>query len=116
MIYQNILVSPLPEHINNHVDGSEELLPETHTDNMCNKNEEGGFVDMQVSNTVQEGPSEFTSTVCKSLAKLLGHSAELVEFDKVTTSVKSRAIKFPSELHKHKKFAQTVLPQACVQA
>ena len=109
----NIQVSPLPEHVNNHVDGSEELLPETHTDNMCNENEEGGFVDMQVSDTVQEGPSEFTSTVCKSLAKLLGHSAELVEFDKVRTSVKSRAIKFPSELHKHKKFARYFRKLVC---
>ena len=68
---------------------------------------------MQVSDTVQEGPSEFTSTVCKSLAKLLGHSAELVEFDKVRTSVKSRAIKFPSELHEHKKFARYFRKLVC---
>ena len=40
---------------------------------------------MQVSNTTEDTPSEYMSTVCQSLAKLLGHSAQLLEFDQIRT-------------------------------
>ena len=52
--------------------------------------------------------SEYMSTVCQSLAKLLGHSAQLLEFDQIRTSLKSQTVKLPSELHKHKKLAWCV--------
>ena len=64
----------------------------------CVGDDEGGFVDMQASNTTEDTPSEYMSTVCQSLVKLLGHSAQLLEFDKIRTSLKSHTVKLPSEL------------------
>ena len=69
----NVSVSPLP---------CEEVQSEKEVDSTCVSDDEGGFVDMQVSNTTEDTPSEYMSTVCQSLAKLLGHSAQLLEFDK----------------------------------
>ena len=82
-------------------------------DSTCVGDDEGGFVDMQVSNTTQDTPSEYMSTVCQSLAKLLGHSAQLLEFDQIWTSLKSQTVKLPSELHKHKNLAWYFLKQVC---
>ena len=72
----NVSVSPLP---------CEEVQSEKEVDSTCVGDDEGGFVDMQVSNTTEDTPSEYMSTVCQSLAKLLGHSAQLLEFDKIRT-------------------------------
>ena len=66
----NVPVSPLP---------CEEVQSENKVDSTCVGDDEGGFVDMQVSNTTEDNPSEYMSTVCQSLAKLLGHSAQLLE-------------------------------------
>ena len=66
-----------------------------------------------MSNTTEDTPSEYMSTVCQSLTKLLGHSAQLLEFDKIKTSLKSQTVKLPSELHKHKKLAWYVRKQVC---
>ena len=82
-------------------------------DSTCVSDDEGGFVDMQVSNTTEDTPSEYMSTVCQSLAKLLGHSAQLLEFDKIRTSLKSHTVKLPSELHKHQKLAWHFHKQVC---
>ena len=60
---------------------------------------------MQVSKTTEDTPGEYMSIVCQSLAKLLGHSAQLLEFDHIRTSLKRQTVKMPSELHKHKKIA-----------
>ena len=92
----NVSVSPLP---------CEEVQSENEVDSTCVGDDEGGFVDMQVSNTTEDTPSEYMSTVCLSLAKLLGHSAQLLVFDQIRTSLKSQTVKLPSELHKHKKLA-----------
>ena len=100
----NVSVSPLP---------CEEVQSEKEVDSTCVGDDEGGFVDMQVSNTTEDTPSEYMSTVCQSLAKLLGHSAQLLEFDKIRTSLKSHTVKLPSELHKHKKLAWHFRKQMC---
>ena len=65
---------------------------------------------MQESNTTED---EHMSTVCQSLAKLLGHSAWLFEFDEIRTSLKSQTVKLPSELQKHKKIAWYFCKQVC---
>ena len=90
----NVPVSPLP---------GEGVQSENVVVSTCVGDDEGGFVDMQVSNTTEDTPSEYMSTVCQSLAKLLGHSAQLLEFDHIRTSLKSQTVKMPSEVHKHKK-------------
>ena len=100
----NVSVSPLP---------CEEVQSEKEVDSTCVGDDEGGFVDMQVSNTTEDTPSEYMSTVCQSLAKLLGHSAQLLEFDKIRTSLKSHTVKLPSELHKYKKLAWHFRKQVC---
>ena len=70
-----------------------------------------------MSNTTdsEDTPSEYMSTVCQSLAKLLGHSAKLLEFDQIWTSLKSQTVKLPSELHKHQKLAWYFHKQVCRQ-
>ena len=100
----NVSVSPLP---------CEEVQSENEVDSTCVGDDEGGFVDMQVSNTTEDTPSEYMSTVCQSLAKLLGHSVQLLEFDQIRTSLKNQTIKLPSELHKHKKLAWCFRKQVC---
>ena len=103
----NVPVSPLP---------CEEVQSENEVDSTCVGDDEGGFVDMQVSNTTEDTPSEYmstVSTVCQSLAKLLGHSAQLLESDQIRTSLKSQTVKLPSELHKHKKLAWYFCKQVC---
>jgi hypothetical protein len=102
----DLQVSPLPPPVVSNDESNEEVQSDNGTDDISNDQDEGGFVNMQVSDTVQDTPSKYTSTVCQSLAKLLGHSPELTEFDKVRMSAKSRTVKFPSELHKHKKLAR----------
>jgi hypothetical protein len=57
--------------------------------------------------------SELTSSVCKGLAKLLGKSSQLSEFEKVRSSTKSRAVPLRSDLHKHKKFAKHFRKLVC---
>ena len=100
----NVSVSPLP---------CEEVQSEKEVDSTCIGDDEGGFVDMQVGNTTEDTPSEYISTVCQSLAKLLGHSAQLLEFDQIRTSLKSQTVKLSSELHKHKKLAWCFRKQVC---
>ena len=82
-------VSPLP---------GEEVHSENVVDSTCIGDDKGGFVDMRVSNTTdsEDTPGEYMSTVCKSLAKLLGHSAQLLEFNQIRTSLKSQTVKLPS--------------------
>ena len=102
----SVQISPVYHLPDSKDDECEEVQLETDADDVCTENEEGGYVDMQVSEPVQEASSELTSTVCKALSKVLGNSAALVEFDKVRTTVKSRAVKLPCDLHKHKKYAR----------
>ena len=104
----NVPVSPLP---------CEEVQEEYVEDSTCIGDDEGGFVDMRVSNTTgsEDTTSEYMSTVHQSLAKTLGHSAQLLEFDQIRTSLKSQTVKLPSELHKHKKLAWYFRKQVCRQ-
>ena len=48
------------------------------------------IVDMQVSNITEYTASDYVTTVYQSLAKLLGHSAQLLEFDQSGLSSKVR--------------------------
>ena len=57
----NVPVSPLP---------GEGVQSENVVVSTCVGDDQGGFVDMQVSNTTEDTPSEYMSTVCQSLAKL----------------------------------------------
>ena len=102
----NVPVSPL---------SGEEVLSENVVDSTYIGDGEGGFVDMRVSNTTdsENTPSEYMSTVCQSLDKLLGHSAQLLEFDQIRTFLKSQTVKLPSELHKDKKLAWYFRKQVC---
>ena len=100
----NVPVSPLP---------GEGVQSENVVVSTCVGDDKGEFVDMQVSNTTEDTPSEYMSTVCQSLAKLLGHSAQLLEFDQIRTFLKSQTVKLPSELHKHKKLAWYFRKQVC---
>ena len=63
---------------------------------------------------LQRIPQVSTCLLCVS-HWLSCHSVPLLEFDQIRTSLKSRTVKLPSELHKHKKLAWYFHKQVCRQ-